>query len=271
MKNGPPRFLDDPESVGVRLLAALDDEVIFHHPLLSTSLRGRGTVDRFWTSLNDLTGGVVFTHEFRDDRMVVLVWTGSLGRRTFQGVSIASWDGDRIVEILQLLRPLPSLTPLRDALRAHGGEGIPDARWQLPAGVDRTVPAFDPAQPVDAHLPLPTTEDVVFHSPVFDKPVAGEPLVKRVIGHAAAVYGGRNYGPRLVSGSRALTQWAGVVAGLPIHAANLSTLDDRGRIKELSLFMGPLPVVELFFELVRPRLATFLGSEYLEASEATGT
>src|SRR5262249_51946590 len=199
--------------------------------------------------------------EFRGGGVCALAWRATF-KRIFQGDNIASWTNGCITELRQLLRPLPVVKPLRDALKARLVDRLPATLWELPPGIDKTPPPFDPDEIVDAKLPLPTTEDITFHSPVFSRHAAGEALVKRVIGHAAAIYGGRTYGPRLMAGPPALTPWAGRVAGLPIHAANLSTFDERGRMRELSLFMGPLPTVELFFDQLRPRLETFLDRSY---------
>jgi hypothetical protein len=243
-------------------LGALAPDVVFHHPFLLESVQGSEHVRRFWTELEGRVAAVTFTHEFHGDDLVVVAFAASFAQRAFQGLSIARWANDRVVELRTLFRPLPFVGALRDAMRSRLEESLPAALWELPAGIDKTPPPFDPRDAVDAKLPIPTTDDIVFHSPVLHESVSGEDLVKRVIGHASAIYGGRAYGPRLLAGRRAFTQWAGAVAGLPIQAANLSTIDERGRMKDLALFMGPMPTLELFFEQVRPRLETFLGGKY---------
>jgi hypothetical protein len=262
MATTPSSLLHHPRHAGDLLLEALADDVLFHHPMLVAAPHGRDHVVRLWTELERVTGEVTFTHEFRGDGLTVLVWSTSLGGREVEGVNIATWSGARITELRQLLRPLPSVKRLRDAIRARLADDLSHVLWKLPANVNRRPQPFDPRQEVDAKLPVSTTEDIVFRSPLFHRALAGEALVKRGIGHAAAVYGGRTYGPRLLSGRQALTQWEGAVAGRPIHAANLSTFDEQGRMKELSLFMGPVPTLELFYDHVRPRLETFLDAEY---------
>jgi hypothetical protein len=247
----------------------LASDLEFHHPFLSGPLRGVEPFRRFWAELERVVEPLVFTHDFRADSLAATVWSASFGGKRFQGVTVGTLQGDRIVELRVLLRPLPLVKPLRDALRARFPE-LADAQWALPPGTDVTIHPFDPDQPVDARLPIPTTEDIVFHSPIFEQAIRGEALVKRVIGHAAAVYGGRIYGPRVLSGRRALTQWAGVVAGLPIQAVNVSSLDEQGRIEDLALFMGPLPTLEVFFDQIRPRIEPFLGPQYFGAWRKSG-
>jgi hypothetical protein len=255
------RALHDASKNGTLSASSVAPDLEFYHPFSSASLRGPEPFLSFWAELQRLAKPITFTHEFRGDDLTALVWSASFAEKRLQGVSVGISRDDRLVEIRVLLRPLPLVASLRDAMRLR----FPDlaaAVWTLPPGTDVTAPPFDPNQPVDARLPIPTTEDIVFHSPIFEQPVRGEALVKRVIGHAAAVYGGRIYGPRVLSGRQALTQWSGAVAGLPIQAVNVSALDEQGRINDLTLFMGPLPTLEVFFDQIRPRIEPFLGPSY---------
>jgi hypothetical protein len=239
------------------ILRSIADDVVFHHPFLNGAVQGREHVERFWSELAHLAGPISITHEFQGEDGEGIVWSANFDGQPFQGVSIATLKDQRAVELRVIVRPLPFVQRLRDTLRDRDRHHA-TALWELPAGTDVTPPPFDPDAPVDAHLPFQLTPDVVFHTPILRRPVAGEDLVKRITGHAAAVYGGRTYGSRMISGSQALTQWVGTVGGLPIHAVNHSTRDAQGRVASITMFMGPLPTLGLFFHQLRPRVESFL-------------
>ncbi len=257
------RSIHQSPRTGGATLGVIAQDVSFHHPFLNAPVRGRDQFGRFWTELSHLAGPVTFTHEFQGDDDAGLVWSAAFADQPFEGVSIATIKEQQIVELRVLVRPMPVVQKLRNVMKARDGH-LAGALWELPPGTDVTAPPFDSDAPVDAHLPFQVTPDVAFHTPVLRRPVAGEDLVKRIIGHATIVYGGRTYGSRMLSGSQALTQWVGTVGGLPIHATNFSTRDDHGRVNAITMFMGPLPTLELFFRQLRPRVEPFLGAEYFE-------
>jgi uncharacterized protein (DUF1330 family) len=266
---------------------AFSDDVRLHHPFLSGSLQGPEACARLWCELERAAGPVTFTHRFDtagalDDPnkpwpdataglgnapLERLVWNATSQDKPLQGMTIAKIEGDRFAEVRVLLRPLPTVQKLRDAVRARtGDERAPDL-WGVPVGTDTTVPSFDPSAEVDPHFPVPMSEDVVVHTPVTPKAVRGTALVTQVIGHATATYGGRTYGPRLMSGRQALTTWVGAVAGLTLHTAHLSTFDEQGRMHDLVIFMRPVPTVEGFSSHLLPRIQGLLGPEFFDASE----
>jgi hypothetical protein len=254
------RSIHEPTRSKSAIPSGIADDVVFHHPFLNAAVHGRDHFERFWSELARLAGPVAFTHEFQGEDSAGLVWSANFADQPFQGVSIATLKDHQAVELRVVLRPLPFVQRLRDTMRDRDRQHAP-ALWQLPAGTDVTPPPFDPNAPVDAHLPFQVTPDVVFHTPILRRPVAGQDLVKRIIGHAAVVYGGRTYGSRMLSGSQALTQWVGAVSGLPIHAVNHSTRDAQSRVTSITMFMGPLPTLELFFRQLRPRVEPFLGAD----------
>jgi hypothetical protein len=236
-------------------------DLVFHHPFLNAPLRGRDHFERFWSELSRLAGPVTFTDEFQGEDGSGLIWSAAFADQPVQGVSIAAFKEQRVVELRVIVRPLPSVQKLRDTMRERDRH-LAGALWELPAGTNVTPPPFDPSAPVDAHLPFQVTPEVAFHTPVLQRPVVGEDLVKRIVGHATIIYGGRTYGSRMLAGPQSLTQWVGAVGGQPIHAANHSRRDEQGRVKAITMFMGPLPTLELFFRQLRPRVETFLDAEY---------
>lgn len=242
--------------------SAVAEDVVFHHPFLNAPVRGRDQFKRFWEEFAELTGPVSATQEFNGEDGAGLVWSSRFANQPIQGVTISALRDQQIVELRVLVRPLPFVQRLRDTMREHDPQRT--ALWELPANAVSTAPPFDPTRPVDAQLPFQVAPNVVFHSPVLRRPVVGEDLVKRIIGHASSIYGGRTYGSRMILGSQALTQWAGTVGGLPIHAVNHSTRDEQGRVTAITMFMGPVPTLELFFRQLRPRVESFLGGEYFE-------
>jgi len=69
-----------------------------------------------------------------------------------------------------------------------------------------------------------------------------------------------------MSGRQALTTWVGAVAGLTLHAAHLFTFDEQGRMTDLAIFMGPVPMVEVFYSHLLPRIQGLLGPEFFDGS-----
>jgi hypothetical protein len=51
----------------------------------------------------------------------------------------------------------------------------------------------------------------------------------------------------------------GTVAGLTLHAAHRSTVDEQSRMTDLAIFIGLVPMVEVFYSHLLPRIQGLLG------------
>ena len=138
----------------------------------------------------------------------------------------------------------------------------------MPDTIPRNRP-FDPDAPVDPHFPFPVARDAEFASPILTRKPKGAELVKTVIGHAAAIYGMRDLGPSLGDGATRVSYWTGSVEGLPTEMATRVTFNPAGELTQTTVFMQPLPVVELFRDHARHRLNGILDDSYFEVAHVS--
>lgn len=240
-------------ATGTSLLA---DDVVLRHPFRMDPVHGPGGVLSALEDLRTTVGGACEEIEaFRNEAAQALIWRTQDGR--IEGCTLTLLAGPEIAEIRIMLRPAHELGGWRDRLRALAPQG----EWDLPETVAR-VPDYDPSEPVDPHFPFPVAENAVFNSPILRRKPRGAELVKTVIGHASAVYGHRKLGPVLGGGARRVSYWTGNVSGFPVEMAGMIDFDADGSMVSTTVFMQPMPVVELFRDLVRYRLKDVLEDDY---------
>ena len=187
-----------------------------------------------------------------------MLWTTGPAGREMQGVTVALRNADGYVEEVRIVvRPFPLLAGWRERLRK---DLPPAAGWELPPGTPRIAPPA-PGEAADPRLPFRLTEDAQFHGPIFVRTIEGASTVSHVIGHARAVYGVCDYGPVLQSGAYTLRT---LTSKLPLEMVSLSRVTPDGRVAEFSVFMQPWPVVELFHDAMRARLADRLDASFFE-------
>ena len=234
----------------------LASDVILRHPFRMDAVHGPAAV---LSALEDMRNTVgVETEEieaFRSETAQALIWRTQDGR--IEGCTLTLLAGPKIAEIRIMLRPVHELAGWRDRLRALAPQG----EWDLAETVDR-VPDYDPSEPVDPHFPFPVAENAVFNSPILRRKPRGAELVRTVIGHASAVYGHRNLGPVLGGGARRVSYWTGNVVGFPVEMAGMIDFDADGAMGSTTVFMQPMPVVEIFRNLVGYRLKDILEDGY---------
>jgi hypothetical protein len=112
-----------------------------------------------------------------------------------------------------------------------------------------------------AELAEVLAEDVVFHSPVFIKPVVGRDAVAYVFAASARLTG--SYVSEHVLDDRTrFIHWAGAVDGHAMEILEVVTDDAAGLVKERRVAFRPFPAIAVFRDLVYPSLKDRFGPEY---------
>jgi len=96
--------------------------------------------------------------------------------------------------------------------------------------------------------------DVVFHSPVFTRPITGRDVVAGVLQTVHEIFGTPAYWLSLSEGSDTVLLFDGEVEGQTLQVAVVIEDGPEGSIQELTVLMRPLPVVRRFGEEGMERL-----------------
>jgi hypothetical protein len=95
---------------------------------------------------------------------------------------------------------------------------------------------------------------VVFHSPVFTRPITGRDLVAELLETVHGIFGTPAYWLSLSEGSDTVLLFDGEVEGQTLQVAVVIKDGPEGSIQELTVLMRPLPVVRHFGEEGMARL-----------------
>jgi hypothetical protein len=96
--------------------------------------------------------------------------------------------------------------------------------------------------------------DIVFHSPVFTRPITGRDVVAGVLQTVHEIFGTPAYWLSLSEGSDTVLLFDGEVEGQTLQVAVVIEDGPEGSIQELTVLMRPLPVVRRFGEEGMERL-----------------
>lgn len=248
-------FLDELE----RNAQGLASGVRLAHPFLLDPVEGADAVLRsLQTAFAALDQKIVSSLVFQGESAAAVAWKSGPRDREIQGVTLAVMNPEGWINELRIaLRPVQFLTPWRERLRirlsAEAGPELPS-----PSMHSETI---DPAEPIDPRLPLPLNDHAVFHGPAFVRPVKGADAVRRVLGHARAVYGECEYGPVLRNGDHVLRAFT---SNLPLEILSIAHLDAGGCVDEWSAFMQPWPSMILFLERLQACLDGYLDASFYE-------
>lgn len=235
--------------------------VALKHPFRRDELAGP---EQVYNALADLVASAPGTFEeieiFRDQAAISILW--QLSGSELHGCTLALIDDGKVRELRIMLRPVHEAEIWAAANRARAPDGI----WTVSADIPR-YREFDRAAPVDPHFPFGVAPDAVFASPILRRKPQGADLVKKVVGHAAAIYGTRELGPSLGSGLRRFSYWTGSVEGHAVEMAASIQFNASREMASLEVFMQPLPVTLLFRDQVRHRLRGILDDSYFEVSD----
>jgi hypothetical protein len=103
-------------------------------------------------------------------------------------------------------------------------------------------------------------EDVELHSPVLFRGFEGREAVGMVLGHVAAVLEGLTYTGEAVGEDQVVLRFKANVGDLELEGIDYLTLDEQGRVADLTVFMRPMSALTAFNERMAERLGVELPS-----------
>ena len=101
------------------------------------------------------------------------------------------------------------------------------------------------------------SDDVVLHSPVLFKGFEGREAVGLILSHVAEVLEGLTYTDEALGDGTAVLRFEARVGELELEGIDYLTLDEDGRVSDLTVFMRPLTALTAF----NARMAERLGVE----------
>ncbi|MFB7718565.1 hypothetical protein [Nocardia sp. NPDC056100] len=240
-------------------------EVVLKHPFASGGIADPALVAKLGDILSAPLSSLDQTLALDTERLKARCWTAGFEGQEIHGMTVG--QGTRAgVEIQVLLSSYPGTTEWGDRVRMLSGDLMPAQSWDLPAGIDRTVLPLDSGERVDPRLPFDATADIVFRSPVSLRPVAGIDDVRTIVSHAAAVYGERDTGLRMMAKPNLLSLWTCEISGIPVEAASLIRVDHELRVQTMTLAFRPWPVVRLFRDRVIARTRDLIDPSYYDSN-----
>lgn len=103
-------------------------------------------------------------------------------------------------------------------------------------------------------------DDVVLHSPVLFRGFEGIDAVGMVLGHVAGVLEGLTYTDEAVGDGTVVLRFKAMVGELELEGIDYLTLDEDGRVADLTVFMRPMSALTAFNARMAERLGVELPS-----------
>ena len=97
-------------------------------------------------------------------------------------------------------------------------------------------------------------EDVVLHSPLLFRGFEGREIVGHVLTHVAATLEDLTYVDEVQEGNSVVLRFKAQVGELELEGIDYLTLDQDGRVDDLTVFMRPLKAVNAFNGQMKARL-----------------
>ena len=103
-------------------------------------------------------------------------------------------------------------------------------------------------------------EDVVLHSPVLFRGFEGIDAVGMVLGHVAGVLEDLTYTDEALGDGTVVLRFKATVGDLELEGIDYLTLDEDGRVADLTVFMRPMKALTAFNAQMAERLGVELPS-----------
>jgi hypothetical protein len=103
-------------------------------------------------------------------------------------------------------------------------------------------------------------DDVELHSPVLFNGFEGIEAVGTILGHVAEVLEDLTYVDEAVGDGTVVLRFKAMVGELELEGVDYLTLDDEGRISDLTVFMRPIKALTAFNARMAERLGVELPS-----------
>jgi SnoaL-like domain len=97
-------------------------------------------------------------------------------------------------------------------------------------------------------------EDVVLHSPVLFRGFEGRDTVIAVLTHVAATLENFTYTDELAEEDTVVLRFKAMVGDRELEGIDFLELDEKGRVRELTVFMRPFSALATFNEQMKARL-----------------
>jgi hypothetical protein len=97
-------------------------------------------------------------------------------------------------------------------------------------------------------------DDVVLHSPILFRGFEGKEIVTQVLTHVAATLEGLTYVDELSGGNTVCLRFKASVGDYELEGIDYLTLDDDGKVADLTVFMRPMSALTRFNEQMAARL-----------------
>ncbi len=221
-----------------KLFAA--DAVIFA-PILTKPVMGADEVLNIVSHAARIAGPITYTLEVRDSKQTFLFWKGHAGGFTLEAVTILVDDEDGLIrEVRVLMRPWPIVTIFRDAMHNALSASIPGDFWELqPKPVNGGPRKFTPI----ALKPIELAPNMVLHSPMLARSVSGKAEVEAAVGLAHQIQSASSYTSIVATPGLLIELFDCDADGHPMEGIWLQTLNERGQINDLTVFLRPYPAV----------------------------
>ncbi|HET9162533.1 MAG TPA: nuclear transport factor 2 family protein [Solirubrobacterales bacterium] len=102
-------------------------------------------------------------------------------------------------------------------------------------------------------------EDVVLHSPILFRGFEGREIVVGVLTHVAATLEDFRYTDELADESTVVLRFKARVGDRELEGIDFLELDERGLVRELTVFMRPMSALTAFNERMAARLGVEAG------------
>jgi hypothetical protein len=252
----------------LRKLFAAD--AVIYAPMLTRPVKGASEVLNIVGHAARVAGPISYTLEVRDSRQTLLFWKGHAGGFTLEAVTILV-DGDDglIREVRVLMRPWPIVTIFRDAMYKALSASIPADYWELETKpvADGTPRKFTPI----ALKPIALSSDMVLHSPMLAKSVSGKAEVEAAVGLAHQVQSVSSYTSIVATPDLIVELFDCDADGYPMEGIWLQKLNERGQIRDLTVFLRPYPAVTVLRNRTRElgaQRGVLLERDYWELPES---
>ncbi len=106
--------------------------------------------------------------------------------------------------------------------------------------------------------------DVTFHSPILTKAVKGKALVLQILAYAAGLTGKPHYTLETGDTQQTVLLWDGTIEEYALRAATVLTNNAAGQIGDITILMGPYPVVTLFRQAMYRQFSSIIPAAYWE-------
>ena len=215
-------------------------------PMLTKPVSGADNVLDIISAAARIAGPIKYLYEASDTRQTFLIWEGKVDGHRVQACTILVDGEDGLVQQVRvLMRPWPVSKLLRDAMYKVFAASIPKDSWELGPKPATTGPRqFTPI----ALKQIDLSPDIVLHSPILGKSVAGKERVSRAVGLAHQVQSASSYTSIIATPDLIIELFDCDADGYPMEGMWIQKLNGQGLIDDLTVMLRPWPAVTVLHD-----------------------